>query len=133
MEDSVVKQLLESLTKEQKQQLIKSLEENVQAEKNISYKRNPPKEKSDAGVFVMNNKPKVAKTPVNQNQRFNSFTDDGSEHKDQYNQTPRTPLTERRRPSFKPVEQTCNRCNKTVQVHPQYVRDFFVCDSCLRK
>ena len=49
------------------------------------------------------------------------------------NRTPEAPLTERRRPKFKKVSQFCERCKTTFEVHPQFARDFFVCDKCLRR
>lgn len=61
----------------------------------------------------------------------NKFVDDGSEHKDV--ETPSVQLTERRRNPFKKVEQTCSTCGKKVEVHPQFAREFFKCDRCMRR
>lgn len=63
--------------------------------------------------------------------RKNEFTDDGKEHADI--ETPKVTLQERRRPKFQKVEQTCTLCNKVVEVHPQFARDFYKCDRCMRR
>ena len=85
--------------------------------------------------FTMNKnkEDKVGGVPVNKGKRFNSFKDDGLEHKDDANKTPETQGVERRRKPFKKVQQNCTRCNNSVEVHPQHARDFFVCDKCLRR
>lgn len=68
--------------------------------------------------------------PVNEvKNRFNSFTDDGTEAKDVT--TPEIELTERRRPAFKMVKQVCGKCSETFMTHPAHKRDFFVCDKCV--
>ena len=82
--------------------------------------------------FAMNSTNKMSR-PVEVKPRENKFVDNGTEHKDESNVTPAVKLTERRRPAFKKVEQNCSRCNKSVEVHPQHARDFFVCDKCLRR
>ena len=70
--------------------------------------------------------------PVNEvKNRFNSFTDDGTEGKDI--KTPAVEMTERRRPAFKTIEQVCKKCSSIVKVHPSHKRDFFVCDKCVPK
>lgn len=70
--------------------------------------------------------------PLEVKKRPNLYEDNG-EHRDEVNATPKVELTERRRPAFKKVDQTCQRCNKVVKVNPSFVRDFFTCDSCLRR
>lgn len=71
-------------------------------------------------------------TPVNQvKNRINKFSDDGVEAKDIM--TPDIRPTERKRPAFKMIQQTCTRCNKTVDTHPAHQRDFYICDRCLKK
>ena len=82
--------------------------------------------------FAMNSATKISK-PVSVEQRQNKFVDDGTEHKDEANKTPEIKATERRRPTFKKVDQTCTRCSKSVEVHPQHAREFYVCDRCLRR
>ena len=133
MSDDIIKSLLDTLTPEQKAELAKSLLDTQQQETKPVYKRNPPKE-DDNNQFVMNDKAsKVTPEPVTKRKRYNQFSDDGTEHKDKDNQTPSIELTERRRPAFKKVEQVCSRCSKTVEVHPQHAREFYVCDRCLRR
>lgn len=71
-------------------------------------------------------------TPVNEvKNRVNKFADDGVEAKDIA--TPDIKPTERKRPAFKMIQQTCTRCNKTVDTHPAHQRDFYICDRCLKK
>ena len=71
-------------------------------------------------------------TPVNEiTNRSNSFHDDGTEAKDIV--TPSFQPTDRKRKEYKPIEQTCTRCNKVVTVNPAHKREFFVCDKCLGK
>lgn len=90
-----------------------------------------PRDPISGGYFQMNAETKNRK-PVEVKQRKNLYKDTG-EHKDEINKTPQIDLTERRRPSFKKVEQTCQRCNKSILVNPSFARDFFTCDSCLRR
>lgn len=134
MSDDLVEQLLKSLTPEQKSALVQGLMSETKKETKPEYKRNPPKQtQNHDDIFVMKEKPKTTRRPVTDGKRYNQFTDAGTEHKDEANSTPSIELTERRRPSFKKVAQTCSRCSKSVEVHPQHARDFFVCDSCLRR
>lgn len=129
---------LETLSSEQKAALLDQIMSSMDTNKAPEYKRIIPEEKpktTDDGLYVMNkdSSVKVNKVPVTEGRRFNKFKDDGTEHKDQQNETPQVSLTERRRPAFKKVNQTCQRCSTTLEVHPQFARDFFVCDKCLRK
>ena len=71
--------------------------------------------------------------PVTEMPRFNKFEDDGSEHKDKQNATPDMELTERRRAPFKKITQTCTRCDNAVETHPQFYREFYICDRCLKR
>jgi hypothetical protein len=82
--------------------------------------------------FVMNSekKNKLAQ-PLEVKQRVNTFVDDQQEHKDI--ETPTVKLTERRRKPFEKVEQKCSRCGTVVMIHPKHAREFFKCDSCLRR
>jgi len=86
---------------------------------------------SDFEEFSMNKVNDKISRPVEVKTRKNEFVDNGSEHKDV--ETPVVQLTERRRQPFKKVEQTCTSCNRTVEVHPQFARDFFKCDRCMRR
>jgi len=71
-------------------------------------------------------------TPVTEvKKRVNLFQDDGTIAKDIT--TPDFTPTQRNRKQYKPVDQTCQKCNTTVQVHPSHVRDFYVCEKCLKK
>jgi hypothetical protein len=70
---------------------------------------------------------------VDVQRRENKFVDHGTEHKDDQNATPQIELTERKRPAFKKITQTCTRCNRGCETHPQFKRDFYICDRCLRK
>ena len=70
--------------------------------------------------------------PVNDiKKRVNQYTDDGVEAKDLT--TPSIKPTERKRPPFQMIEQTCEKCHKTIKTHPTHKRDFFICDKCIRK
>jgi hypothetical protein len=90
-----------------------------------------PRDPVSGGEFRMNADTKTRK-PLEVKKRPNLYEDNG-EHRDQANVTPEVELTERRRPAFQKVEQTCQRCNKVVKVNPSFARDFFTCDSCLRR
>tara|TARA_Y100000004_G_C8859512_1_gene388375 strand:+ start:395 stop:904 length:510 start_codon:yes stop_codon:yes gene_type:complete len=101
----------------------------------FSKDKNQTEQKGDF-IFQMRDKNDAAVNnngvPVNEvKNRFNSFHDDGTEAKDV--KTPEVELTERRRPAFKMVEQTCGKCSETFMVHPAHKRDFFVCDKCIPK
>ena len=130
MSDDTVSKLLESLSDEQKSELIQTiLNSNVKSDE-------PPAEgEREEGLFVMNKGSGQVdnKTPATGGNRFNKFRDDGDEHKDEQNETPSASLTERRRSKFKKVEQICQRCKTTLEIHPQFARDFFVCDQCLKR
>ncbi len=137
MSDDTVNRLIESLSDEQKAELIdKILNLNVKSDDSSVKQeeaKSPEQERED-GLFVMNKgSGQVNKIPVTEGKRFNKFRDDGTEHQDENNRTPEAPLTERRRPKFKKVSQFCERCKTTFEVHPQFARDFFVCDKCLRR
>ena len=62
--------------------------------------------------------------------RVNLFTDDGTEAKDVT--TPKVELTERRRPPFKMIKQTCKKCSETFETHPTHQREFYICDRCIK-
>lgn len=70
--------------------------------------------------------------PVNEvKNRVNTFSDDGVESKDIT--TPDIKPTERRRPAFKMVQQTCQKCGQTKETHPTHKRDYYICDRCIPK
>ena len=111
MSDDTVNRLIESLSDEQKAELIdKILNLNVKSDDSSVKQeetKSPEQERED-GLFVMNKgSGQVNKIPVTEGKRFNKFRDDGTEHQDENNRTPETPLTERRRPKFKKVSQLC--------------------------
>lgn len=83
--------------------------------------------------FSMNKINNVSQPVVTPPGRVNKFVDTGTEHKDAINETPEITKTERSRPKFSKTAQTCTRCNKEVEVHPSFKREFFVCDKCLRR
>ena len=66
-----------------------------------------------------------------QKNRVNLFQDDGTIASDVT--TPDFTPTNRTRSAYEPVEQTCQRCNKTSTINPKHAREFFVCDRCLSK
>lgn len=77
------------------------------------------------------NKNSSSTTAVNQvKNRVNLFSDDGTEAKDVV--TPKVELTERRRPAFKMIKQTCSKCNEVFETHPTHQREFYVCDRCIK-
>ena len=102
----------------------------VAAQQNVSNKL-----KRDFPEFVMNQETTNSRSgqPLEIKKRHNEFSDNGDEHRDENHTTPTVELTERRRPKFQKVEQICTRCNKTITVHPQHTREFYVCDRCLRR
>ena len=134
-------ELIESLSEEQKQELLDALNSNPERTEEKAEKPFSAVSHSQ----LMKNGPvttKIKKTktdgevtgvPVNEMPRFNKFTDNGSEHKDDQNETPAVELTERSRQPFKQIEQTCTRCNKTLETHPQFLREFYICDRCLKR
>ena len=83
--------------------------------------------------FSINKTSNTEQSVVTPPGRVNKFVDDGREHKDKMNTTPDVAITERSRPKFQKVIQLCTRCDKKFEVHPSFVRDFFVCDKCLRR
>tara|TARA_R100001163_G_C5041632_1_gene179636 strand:+ start:555 stop:971 length:417 start_codon:yes stop_codon:yes gene_type:complete len=138
MSDDTVKNLLDSLSSEQKAELIQAIlssnNEQQDSPKVEQTNTQSPEQNRDDGLFVMNKgSGQVSKKPVTEGKRFNKFVDDGEEHKDENHLTPSVSLTERKRPAFKKIKQTCTRCNQTFEVHPQFARDFYICDKCLRR
>lgn len=104
-------------------------------QKSVNNKKDQTDVKNDF-IFKMNNENEQSTvrrgTPVNEvRNRVNKFIDDGIEAKDI--ETPDIRPTERKRPAFKMIQQTCSRCNKTVDTHPTHQRDFYICDKCLKK
>jgi hypothetical protein len=124
---------VKNLSKEQKQRLIEKLIGEPEPEP-----KTKPTPKTQDGSFTTSIKKdkqegEIFGVPVTEMPRFNKFEDDGSDHKDKQNATPDVELTERRRPPFKKITQTCTRCDNTVETHPQFYREFYICDRCLKK
>lgn len=68
---------------------------------------------------------------VNKIKREIEFVDDGS---DKHIETPEIKLVNRsKRKPFSKIEQTCQKCGRTVKTHPSHKREWFVCDGCIRK
>ena len=115
--------ILGSLSDDQKKELIKALTAEVKPKK-VEPKREArkPEETFTTNIKSSDEKGRVAGVPVS-----------GTEHQDEKNTTPDVSHSERKRPAFKRVDQTCTRCNKSYEIHPQFARDFYICDSCLKK
>jgi len=71
----------------------------------------------------------VGGVPVDKTPRTNTFVDDGTESVDI--KTPSFTPTERKRAPYKPVEQTCARCNRTEMVNPTHARENYTCSKCI--
>lgn len=128
MSEDLVQKMLQLLTPEQKQELAASL-----------LTEGEPKEvkptevvNRDVDDFTMTrDKQESNSAQVEVKQRVNLFTDDGTEHKDELNKTPKIAPTERKRKPVKNVSQTCASCSKVSEVHPTHARENFICDKCL--
>lgn len=94
-------------------------------------KKSKPSSKFEEFSMNKTNTEKRSREPLVVKKRPNEFIDDGSLHDDI--QTPETTLNERRRKPFKKVSQKCGICSNSVEVHPQFAREFFKCDKCMRK
>lgn len=139
-------EFIKSLSTEQKQALLESINESLGVESLKSEPQKKPKpvrvDKSKATKsklrdqdldFTISRTDNEEKTrmPVTETKRFNSFTDDGTEAKDEEFKTPDIQPTERRRPPVQKVNQKCSKCGKQVSVHPTHARDWFTCDRCI--
>ncbi len=100
-----------------------------------SMPRVESEESPETDVFQMKSSPKVRTLKKEQAPKeSNKFVDDGSMHRDSVNQTPDIKVSAKgTRQRFKMIDQTCSRCSKTFEVHPQHARDSFTCDNCLRR
>ena len=121
---------IEDMSEDQKQKLIEKLIGNPKPK--LAKVSNPRQNELDFAMKPKDSLPSVGGSPVNQTQRENKFVDTG-EHKDADNETPSIELTERRRPAFKKIKQICTRCNEVFETHPQFKRDFYICDRCLKR
>ena len=136
MNEDLVKKILDSLTPEQRDELVhKVLNSNVKADEPPQKKERQFTDDPDfISPIIQDGAIETRKggTPVNEvKNRSNSFTDNGEEAKDIT--TPDFKPTERKRNPYKPIQQKCQRCDKVIEVNPVHKREFFVCDRCLVK
>lgn len=137
-----MKEFIESLSTEQKQKLMEALMGEMQ-EKPVEQPKEPEAKpdfvrqnqfNEDFTMLQKQEKDEIKRgVPVNETKKTNLFVDDGSEFKGEEFKTPSVSLTERKRAAPKKVDQTCQRCNKSFNVHQAHAREFFVCDKCLRR
>ena len=74
---------------------------------------------------------KIARSsPISTNSRENLFVDNGEEHKDI--STPNVEPSPRQRNKFTMIEQECQKCRKTFEVHPIHRRENYICDRCIK-
>jgi len=133
MSEDIVETLLNMMTEEQKAELVSKLSktDELRDVNKTKQETKPPKERIASDDFTMKrDKPKQKSTQVEVKKRENLFVDDGTEHKNEANKTPEIVLSTRSRPKFKKVEQVCNHCRKSEMVHPQFLREFYVCFRC---
>lgn len=69
-------------------------------------------------------------SPISTNSRENLFVDNGEEHKDI--STPSVEPSPRQRNKFTMIEQKCQKCSKTFEVHPIHKREHYICDRCIK-
>ena len=69
-------------------------------------------------------------SPIPTEGRENLFVDDGKEHKDI--STPDIDPSPRQRNKFTMIEQRCQKCSKTFEVHPIHKRENYICDRCIK-
>ena len=137
MSEDVIKKILDSLTPEQREDLVKNLlNSNVKGDE--PPKKQDTRQTAEDVDFISpiiqdsNIETRKGGTPVNEiKNRSNGFVDDGAEAKDIH--TPNIKPTERRRAPYKAIEQKCQRSDKVVQTNPTHKREYFVCDRCLAK
>lgn len=133
MSEDIVETLLKMMTEEQKAELISKLSktDELRDVNKTKQETKPPKERIASEDFTMKRE-NHSKNPtkIEVKKRENLFIDDGTEHKNNANKTPDIPLVPRSRPKFQKVEQVCNYCKSPEMVHPQFVREFYVCMRC---
>jgi|MDSZ01.3.fsa_nt_gb DNA-directed RNA polymerase subunit RPC12/RpoP len=141
MSDDIVKTLLESLSDEQKAQLVQGLLGSVQKDEPVSKKNEEvvPSEseetvssesKEDQNDFTMhknNSKPKGRREPVKF--KKNAWQDDGLEFSDM--DTPKIKRTPRNRKKSQKVSVECHVCGKEFQVNANLVYgEYHRCNRC---
>ena len=130
MSNQQIKDLLKEIMKTKDPELIQMATEMLKTEGNNN--KNSSKDTQEGSEFVMklaNEPSSVGGTPVNTTPRSNSFVDDGTESVDIT--TPSFTPTERKRTPYKPIEQTCVRCNRSEMVNPTHARENYNCSKCL--
>ena len=94
---------------------------------------------STSDVFIAPSKKKDSQSsgnriarssPISTNSRENLFVDNGEEHKDI--STPSVEPSPRQRNKFTMIEQKCQKCSKTFEVHPIHKREHYICDRCIK-
>ena len=129
MSNQQVKDLLKEIMKTKDPELIQMATEMLKTQGDNN--KNSSKETQEESEFVMkaNDEITTGGTPVDKIAKSNTFVDDGTESVDIT--TPSFTPTERKRTPYKPIDQTCQKCNKTLKVNPTHKREFFTCDKCL--
>ena len=131
--------IVDDLSEEQRQKLIEKLTREPEKKKEEPFSAvNHSSRVAGNGPITteiqkIKQEGRVTGVPVNEMPRFNRFTDDGAEHKDNQHETPDRDLTERTREPFKSIKQICTRCSKSIETHPQFHREFYICDPCLKR
>lgn len=137
MSDDLVKTLLESLSDEQKAQLVEGLLGSVKKEQPVEQREETVSSKLDVteDFRVTNSKGQVdrGKTPVRA--RKNSWKDDGSfqlEGEDEWATTRKR--TARTRGKATKVEVECSVCGKTFMENPNLIYgEYHRCNRCGRR
>ena len=130
MSNQQIKDLLKEIMKTKDPELIQMATEMLKTQDDNN--KNSSKDTQEGSEFVMklaNEPSSVGGTPVNTTPRSNSFVDDGTESVDIT--TPSFTPTERKRTPYKPIEQTCVRCNRSEMVNPTHARENYNCSKCL--
>ena len=132
MSTEQIKDLLKEIMKTRDPELIQmatDMLKNEEADIKQSQPSPSPQAEFDFAMKPKNTQPSVGGVPVNKTPRTNTFVDDGTESVDI--KTPSFTPTERKRMPYKPIEQTCGRCNKSEMVNPTHARENYTCAKCL--
>jgi|TARA_R110001599_G_scaffold324587_5_gene536509 hypothetical protein len=126
-----IKDLLKEIMKTKDPELIQMATEILKSE---STEKKQPSANTDQKEFEFTMKSdtelsSIGGTPVDKTARVNTFVDDGTESVDIT--TPSFTPTERKRTPYKPIEQTCVRCNRSEMVNPTHARENYNCSKCL--
>jgi len=131
MSTEQIKDLLKEIMKTKDPELIQMATEMLKSESGEKKQSPVPTEKKEFEFAMKSDteQSSVGGTPVNETARVNTFVDDGTESVDI--KTPSFTPTERKRAPYKPIEQTCNRCNRSEMVNPTHARENYTCSKCL--